>query len=342
MNAPIYAKDFATADEFLIAVVRAGLNQPHDPRLRWSAAAGANESVPAEGGFLVQQDFALELIEAVEAFSTILRDTNRQPMTRGNVLRLPTFDERSRVAGSRFGGARVYRAGEGLSVPASMPKYKAVNLHLTKLMANSTATGELSDDVPALLTILKRTFAAEAATVADDEIIGGSGASGEMLGVLNSPALITIDPESGQAAQTVRAENAVKAWARCWAPGQRKAVWLYNSELAPQLFALAYNGTPLVTFGTGGPLMMGRPLIAHESCRTPGTVGDLLLVVPDQYVIGERPAEFADSLHLRFVEHEQCFRFIWRIAGQPGWSSALTPMNGTNTVSPFIAIGARQ
>ena len=66
-----------------------------------------------------------------------------------------------------------------------------------------------------------------------------------------------------------------------------------------------------------------------------------MLVTANQYIIGERPAEFAELFHLRFVQHEGCFRFSWRLSGAPGWSSALTPMHGTATVSPFLALAER-
>ncbi len=80
MNAP-YREEFRTVDDFLIAVVRAGIS-PHetDRRLRWATAAGANEGIPAEGGFGVPEDFALDLIEGVEEFASIYPLTDRQPM----------------------------------------------------------------------------------------------------------------------------------------------------------------------------------------------------------------------------------------------------------------------
>jgi HK97 family phage major capsid protein len=337
-----YREEFATFDEFLIAVMRAGprLSAYVDPRLRWANATGAEEVVPSDGGFLVPSDFTLGLLNGVETFATIYPDTDRQPITRGNKIKLPTWDERSRASGSRFGGLRLYRADEGGQVTASMPKLRSVDLYLDKLTGVSWATQEYFDDVPALRAILSRAFRMEAGTVVDSEIIDGSGTSGQMLGVLRSNALIEVEPESGQSPATVRAENVTKMWSRLWAPGQRRAKWLYNQEITSQLFAFADSG--LVTFGHDGPRMLGAPLVAHESCKTAGSVGDLLLVVPDQYIIGEKPPEFAESLHVRFVEGpEACFRFIWRIAGHPAWSTPLTPMNGTQTVSPFVAIAAR-
>jgi HK97 family phage major capsid protein len=97
--------------------------------------------------------------------------SKKETITRGNVLKLPTFDERSRATGSRFGGLRLYRTGEGDQVTASTPKYRSVDLHLNKLTGTTFATSDLFEDVPALRTVLARTFKMEAATVVDDEII---------------------------------------------------------------------------------------------------------------------------------------------------------------------------
>ena len=38
---------------------------------------------------------------------------------------------------------------------------------------------------------------------------------------------------------------------------------------------------------------------------------------------------------------ETAFRFILRVDGQPLWNSAVTPANGTNTISPFISLATR-
>lgn len=338
MNAP-YAPPLSF-EETIVAVAQAGISGRGHPQLRWAAASGANEGIPAEGGFAVSGDTSQELIEGIDEWSTLYKETDRQPITVGNLLKMPTFDERDRAKGSRFGGLQLYWPNEAGTVTASQPTYRSVNLYLNKLMGTTYATSELFEDVPALAAILRRAFTLEAGTMIDEAIIAGPGA-GQMLGILNSTALITVEPESGQAQSTVRSENILKMWARMFAPGQRRAIWLYNSELAPQIFSLNSGSQNLVTFGDSGPLLMGRPLLAHESCKAPNTVGDILLVDPTQYVIGERPPEMAESLMLRFIQHEAAFRFSWRIAGSPGWSSALTPLNGTNTVSPFVTLAAR-
>jgi len=43
-----------------------------------------------------------------------------------------------------------------------------------------------------------------------------------------------------------------------------------------------------------------------------------------------------------FESDEGSFRFKVRIDGSPSWNGPTTPLNGGSTVSPFIAIAARE
>ena len=57
---------FKSLGEQLVAAVRAAQpGSPVDPRLLEVRATGLNESVPSEGGFLVQTDFSNELLQQV-------------------------------------------------------------------------------------------------------------------------------------------------------------------------------------------------------------------------------------------------------------------------------------
>ena len=51
--------------------------------------------------------------------------------------------------------------------------------------------------------------------------------------------------------------------------------------------------------------------------------------------------EMAESVHVRFLYNEKTFRFMFPINGAPTWKSALTPANGSNTLSPFVSLATR-
>jgi hypothetical protein len=79
-----------------------------------------------------------------------------------------------------------------------------------------------------------------------------------------------------------------------------------------------------------------------EYCATLGTVGDIQLLDLSQYFLIDKGGIRADSsMSVRFLYNERAFRWLYRCDGQPSWNSALTPLNGTNTLSPFVNLATR-
>ena len=89
-------------------------------------------------------------------------------------------------------------------------------------------------------------------------------------------------------------------------------------------------------------LLFGRPAIASEFCQTVGTTGDIILGNWAEYLEGTyEPLNSAESIHVRFVNHERTFKFWMRNAGRVWWRTALTPRRSTQTLSPFVALQSR-
>ena len=321
-----------------------------DPRLL-RAATGLSEGIPSDGGFLVQTDFASELLRRVYDFGAVAGRCRRIPISpTSNGLKFLGVDETSRASGSRWGGVQVYWTHEANQFTASAPNFKEMSLELEKLTGLYYATDELLNDTTALEALVTQAFSEEFAFKVDDEIIGGTGA-GEPLGILNAAATVSIAKETGQLAATVVFENIIKMYARLWTRSMTSAVWFINQDVLPQLHSLVLPGGTSSTpayLPPGGlsespyGRLMGLPVIAIEQCKTLGTVGDIILADLSQYLIIDKgPVDQAASIHLRFDYDETAFRFILRLNGQPLWDSALTPANGTNTVSPFITLATR-
>lgn len=346
---------FKTFGEQIIAVMRASGDRPFvDPRLRTSiydAATGLQETLPSEGGFLVQTEFAKELLtRAYETGAVASRCRRIAIGANANGLKIPGVDETSRVTGSRWGGVRAYWIGEADDKTASRPKFRMIELNLKKLIGLCYATDELLQDATALESIIRQAFAEEFGFMLDDACINGAGA-GMPLGIMNSPCIVQVNKEAGQLAATVEYANIVNMWARMYARSRTNAVWFINQDVEPQLFQMG------IVVGTGGsPVYMppggasaapygtlfGRPVIPIEQCQTLGTAGDILLADFSQYVLIDKGAmQSASSIHVRFINDESVFRFVYRVDGQPLWNSALTPFKGSNTLSPFIRLQTR-
>jgi len=345
-------KRFSSFGEMMVAVAAAANSNgaARDPRLQWQtfqAASGASEGVGADGGFLVQQDFAGELLKLAHQTAVLAPRTRRIPIGRNsNGLRINAVKETSRATGSRYGGVRAYWTAEGEQKLASQMKFRQMDLKLHKLAGISYVTDELLEDAVALEAVLKDAFAEEFAFVLDDSIFEGDGA-GKPFGIMNSPALVTVAKETSQTADTITVENIVKMWSRLWSRSRSNAIWTINQQVEPQLYTMKIGDTPIyLPNGTiaGSPYatLMGRPVVPTEFNSALGDKGDVVLMDLSQYLMIEKGGLKQDvSMHVRFVYDESTFRFVLRVDGQPIWEAPLTPFKGTDTLSPFVTLAER-
>ncbi|KAF1084846.1 Phage capsid family protein [Sporotomaculum syntrophicum] len=346
------ANEWRSLGEQLQAVMRAGMPDGYiDERLTRRTASGLNESVPSDGGFLVNQDFSTELLKRTYETGVLASRCRRIPIsTNANSMKINAVDESSRATGSRWGGVRAYWAAEADLYTDSKPKFRQMELNLDKLIGLCYATDELLEDAATLESVMQQAFAEEFAFVIDDCVFAGDGA-GKPLGIMKSGALVTVPKENGQAANSVIFENIVNMWARLWAPSQKNAVWLVNQNVLPQLFALSFavgtGGIP-VYMPAGGisgqpySTLFGRPVIPIEQAETLGTTGDIVLCDLSNYLLADKGGiDSAVSIHVRFLYDEQTFKFTYRVAGQPVFNKPLTPYKGTDEISPFVALATR-
>jgi len=343
---------FKSFGEQMAAIMRAGVpGGTVDPRLR-NAASGLNETVPSDGGFLVQQDFSSEILKQVFDTAILASRVKRVSISsNSNSIKINGIDETSRATGSRYGGIRGYWEDEAAEKTASKPKFRKIELSLKKLIGLCYATDELMEDATALESVIRDGFVSEFGFLLDDAIINGTGGN-QPMGILNSASLVSVTAEAGQAAATIVAENIINMYSRIFASSRNSSVWLINQNVEPELFKLS------IGVGTGGiPVYMpagglsslpystlfGRPVIAIEQCQTLGTVGDIVLAdLQNGYILAEKGGMKSDmSIHVRFQYDEQVFRFVMRVDGQPVRSTPLTPYKGSATQSHFIALATR-
>jgi HK97 family phage major capsid protein len=326
--------------------------QPRYPDyLRNFKALGLNETVPSQGGFLVQQDLVGGLVERMYETGQVMSRCWRIPVgANSNGVKLNALAETSRATGSRWGGVRGYWLAEGATKTSSMPEFRQIQLDLKKVAAVVYATDELLQDATALEGIVNRVVPDELRFLTEDAIIRGAGGV-QPAGILGSGALVSVAKENLQAADTVVFENIVKMWSRMWAPSRRNAVWYINQDVEPQLYGMSMDvgtgGVPVYmpAGGLSGAMygtLFGRPVIPIEQADTVGDQGDVILADMSQYALIEKGGiQSASSIHVAFLTDEQVFRFVYRVDGQSLWNSALTPFQGANTLSPFVVLDAR-
>ena len=330
--------------EFALHAFREIFKLGSDPRIK-----DLSESVPGDGGVLVPEEFRAELLMlALE--SAVVRPRARVIPMGSATLRYPSIRDTSH-ASNVFGGVVGTWVAEAGTVSSStnQPTFSAVRLLANKLTAYSEVSNELlQDSVVALEALINTLYPQALAYFEDDAFIAGVGA-GQPLGIKNADALISVAKESGQAATTIVWENILNAYARMLPQALNNAVWIAHNDTFPQLAAMSLTvgtgGSAVwLSNGAGGPPMtiLGRPVIFTEKAETLGTAGDLYFVSLDHYLIGDRQAmTMAASDHVLFAADQRAYRLIQRIDGRPWVASALTPRNGTNTVSPYVNIAVR-
>ena len=345
------ARGYATPKAFLMDVLSASRNPSRvDPRVAslWNgqrsiqATAGSDEANTQNdpyGGFLVPRMHVMPGVKSMGVEVNPLK-SKTTPVDMGgcDLLSINARVDKDHST-SVSGGLVVYRRVETQTVTASRVKFEQVELRANELMGVSYASEELLRKSPtAFVSILSAGFGDEFAAKIFEEMLNGDGV-GRYQGIANSPALITVDKETGQAADSLVYQNVVKMMSRCW--GYGNAVWIANHSCIPALASMTLPGNLTPFWRPGDSTLLGRPIFFSERAAAVGDLGDLILVNPSEYLEGEtEPMQNASSIHVRFLEHEQTFKFLMANAGACWWRTPLTPKRGT-TLSPFVYLAAR-
>jgi len=313
------------------------------------AVTGASEGVLGDGGYLLDPTLTTEFLAPTHEPGQFSAGARRLPVgTNSNYGWINGVNETDRATGSRWGGIQGYRLAEGGTPTGSKPKFRRINWELKKYGILVYGTDELLADTAQFSEIVRIACAEEINFMLNDDILNGSGAAGP-LGILQSGACISVTKETNQAADTVLYENIVKMWARLLPRSKPKASWFINSEVEPQLDALAQAvGTAalpprFITYDAAGTtLIKGRPVYTTEFNAAIGDLGDIVLGDMSEYLMWEKGGvQEARSIEVAFLTDETTFRFIYRVDGQTALAKPLTPYKGSATLSPFVTLAAR-
>ena len=338
---------FKTPRDFMAAVIQAGRSGRTPDNLRALTVGSDEHGVydDTRGGFFVPSAFLPGILAIDPEQDPMAGRVQALPMSAPKVTIPARVDKDHRTSVS--GGFVVYRRNETSTVTASRGQYEQVVMIADTLMGVSYATEELlNDSAISFAAIIERGFQDAFMFKLIKERLSGTGV-GMFMGILNSPALVTVDKENAQSNGTINGTNILKMRARCY--GYNNAIWLANPDTYLELAGAHITGTNTDVFlfsparGEDVPdMLLGRPVIFTEYAKTLGYPGDLILADWSQYLEGTyQPVQNATSIHVRFLEHEQCFKMWLRNAGAPWWNTTLTPVESSTTMSPFIVLAAR-
>jgi HK97 family phage major capsid protein len=339
------AGGFDHAGAFYAAVRAAGTRGGEsDGRLMAAAASTyGNESSGTDGGFAIPPDFRSSIMAKAMNESSLLARCF-QISVAGNSLTVPTS---MTVPWDTTNGIQATWEGEAAAISQSKPSLQQINIRLHKLGCVVPVSEELLDDSPAMAGLVNREAAAKIDFAISNAIVRGTGA-GQPLGYLNAPCLVTQTAETSQVADTIVAGNVARMWARMPVASRMSAIWLVHPDADPQLHLMSLGDRP-VYLPPGGfsaspfGMLMGRPVIPHQTCETLGDLGDIMLVDLNQYLCAVKAGgvKAQTSIHVWFDQDLKAFKFTVRIAGQPWWSEVTTSRDGSFTQSPFVTLAAR-
>lgn len=356
---PVFEKTggFRSFGEMALSVKRACTNGGvQDPRLERLASASTygNEASGTDGGYAVPTEFRTAIMQTVLGDDR-LASLCDQVTVGGNTFTCPV-DETSPWQTS--GGILANWEGESQAGTQSKPSLQDRTIKLNKLKCLVPMTDELLEDAAGMDSYLRRKAPEKIAFKLDLAILQGTGA-GQPLGLLNSPALVTVSKNNPQTADTLTGKNILEMYSRCY--GATRGVWVVNQDVLPQLYKLSLPGTDnegntATGFGSllyvppGGlsaspyGTLMGRPVMLSQACETIGDLGDIFFADFSQYLLllksGVNP-RVDTSMHLWFDQDMTAFKFVLRVGGMPWWSTTLAARDGSATYSPFVTLEAR-
>ncbi len=336
-------RGFRHMADFALAVKNASMPGGRvDDRLRIGAApTNYHQETGAGEGYMVPPAMRAEVWEVVFELDSLLNDVETEPTSSNSV----EFAKDETTPWGATGVQAKWRS-ETSQMTATKLVTEGEQMRLHELYAFVTATEELLQDAPRLNTRLTRKAGQAIRYKANEAIVNGTGA-GQPLGWFTSSAKVSVAKEGSQAADTVKAENVAKMFARCINPGM--GIWYINQDVLPQLLTMTLGNNvvwmpPSNSFQNApGGFLFGRPVRFLENCATVGDQGDIQFVNPKGYYAITRSSEpeFASSIHLFFDYGLQAFRWTFRLNGQPFLSAPISPAKGSTTRSHFVVLDAR-
>lgn len=329
---------------------RAIANRVYTPELVKNAYG--NEGSGADGGFSVPPSWFAGVIDQALQAAEFAPRARIFPST-GPALTIPMPDYTNRQ--TDLAGLSGNWSAEGATQTAQRLRWRQVNVPANKLFILAEASGELAEDGLGFAMQLQQGLSTAAAYSLDAAILGGTGV-GQPLGILSDPAAISVNPESGQAADSVLFQNLVNVYSRLAPACQKRATWFISPGVLPSLLTLTFpssggavipvllgNGNA-TNAAAGEPVgtIFGRPVVVTEISRAIGDPGDVVFADVTQYALVVRAgARIEMNAGPGFNRDVMSWRLIWRVGGQSFWNAAISPYAGGLSLSWCAYLAAR-
>jgi HK97 family phage major capsid protein len=313
--------------------------------VNWQQKAALGEASGAAGGYTVPPEFYQQL-QTVMAEDAIIRPRAFVVPMGSATLLMPYLDiTTAQSAGTSpfFGGVVMNWTAEAQTRTETEPQFKQLELKAWELSGYSVSSNVLlQDSVVSLEKFLFMLFGKAIAWYEEYAFLQGSGV-GKPQGILGAGGTIAV---TRNAPTTVQFTDIATMWSKLLPISWGKAIWLGSPSTIPQILQLkdGNNRAIFISVDQGAVKaptwnLLGRPFFPTEKLPALGTRGDLMLVDPGFYVIGDRMSlEIAASEHVNFLANQMTWRVVERVDGQPWIDKPITLQDASTQVSPFVVL----
>ena len=316
--------------------VSAAAKQPLDKRT-------LQESAGTDAGFSVPEIWAAGIYDSVLEESIMLSKVRVYPM-QTNVLHIPAWDSTDKVQGP-YASVACEMIGETTSATLTTPQMRVINLIAKKMGLAFNTSREVYEDSGSLAASLDPLIRNSLNYYLDQKIIRGSG-TGEALGIINSPAKISIGRNAaGQVGYTDISAMAGRLHPAFW----KNAIWLASPSVLVQLLRMVDGGSryiwaPNMAAGVASAVpgfLLGRPLYLTDHCNQLGEASDIVFCDPSVYGLGmRREIVIFTTADAYFLQDLITWKGLVRFDGTGLLNEAIRPANSTTTLSWVVDLQA--
>jgi HK97 family phage major capsid protein len=245
-----------------------------------------------------------------------------------------------------FGGMSFTWTPEAALRTESEPALKELELCKWELAGTLTVSRPLYDDGKAFPSFLQQLLGLAVAYYEDRAFFQGSGA-GQPTGVINAPATLA---KSRDNANQISFNDVASMQSKLLPQSFSNAVWAFSPSAVPQLLQLKDGANRSIFLSMDQAAnkypawsLLGRPAIPTDALPALGTRGDLCLLDPSLYLIGDHiekggTLEIAASEHVNFLKNQIVIRVTRRVDGRPWLDKPVTLSDGSTLASPFVVL----
>jgi HK97 family phage major capsid protein len=310
----------------------------------WQKAAMA-ESSGVTGGYAVPPDFYMQLLTIAGEQNTFRKYGFVQPMASAT-MQFPYLDiTTAQAAGNSpfFGGVIANWTSEAQTRTETEPQFKMMELKAQELSGYSVSSNIILQDAAfGLEKFLFTIFGNAVAWYEEFAFLQGNGV-GKPLGILNASATLS---NNRVTVGHFTFPDVGAMLSKLLPASYGRSRWYISPTVVTDLLQLKDGAGRAIFLSidqgvTLAPVwkLLNLPVTITEKIPALGTKGDVMLVDPSLYVIGDRMMlEVAASEHVNFLKNQMTWRFVQRVDGRPWLDNPITLQDGSTQVSPFVVL----